>query len=57
MRLTVGEASVDAKSVLSVMQLGASSGQRVTVRAEGPDAKEAVEALIGILASATAVGD
>jgi phosphocarrier protein HPr len=56
-RLTVGEASVDAKSVLSVMQLGASSGQRVTVQAEGPDAKEAVEALIGILASATAVGD
>jgi phosphotransferase system HPr (HPr) family protein len=47
----------DAKSVLAVMQLGASSGQQVTVRATGSDAAEAVSALIGILAEATKVGD
>ena len=56
-QLAVGGGLVDAKSVLSVMQLGASSGQQVTVRAVGPDAQEAVDALIGILSTATAVGD
>ena len=56
-QLAVGDAEVDAKSVLSVMQLGASSGQQVTVRAVGPDAQAAVDALIGILSDATKVGD
>jgi phosphotransferase system HPr (HPr) family protein len=44
-------APADAKSVLAVMQLGASSGQQVTVRAIGPDARNAVDALINILSS------
>jgi phosphocarrier protein HPr len=56
-QLAVGGTEVDAKSVLSVMQLGASSGQEVIVRAVGPDAQEAVDTLIGILSSATKVGD
>jgi phosphocarrier protein HPr len=47
----------DAKSVLAVMQLGASSGQQVTVRASGPDAEKAVETLIGILSAVSKVGD
>jgi phosphotransferase system HPr (HPr) family protein len=47
----------DAKSVLAVMQLGASSGQQVTVRAAGPDAEKAVETLIGILSAVGRVGD
>jgi len=38
------------------MGLGAISGQRTTVRAAGPDAREAVTAMIGILAAATPVG-
>jgi phosphocarrier protein HPr len=50
-------AQADAKSVLAVMQLGASSGQRVTVRAVGPDAEKAVGTLIGILAGVSKVGD
>ena len=54
--LTVGASSVDAKSVLSVMALGATSGQDVKVTAEGPDAEEAVAAIIAILAEATPVG-
>lgn len=54
--LTVGTSHADAKSVLGVMGLGATCGQHVTVAAEGPDAPEAVAAVIAILAEATRVG-
>jgi phosphocarrier protein HPr len=54
--LTVGTSSADAKSVLGVMGLGATRGQHVTVAAEGPDAQEAVAAILAILAEATRVG-
>ena len=54
--ITVGANSADAKSVLAVMGLGATSGQRITVGRQGPDAAEAVAAMIGILAEATPVG-
>jgi phosphocarrier protein HPr len=54
--VTVGSRTVDARSVLGVMGLGATSGQRVTVSADGPDAEEAVAALIAILGEATRVG-
>jgi phosphocarrier protein HPr len=55
-QIVAGAVSVDAKSVLSVMGLGATSGQEVIVRATGPDATQAVATLIGILAEATPVG-
>ena len=42
--------------VLGVMGLGATSGQHVTVTAEGPDAEEAVATIVAILAEATRVG-
>ena len=54
--LTVGTSTADAKSVLGVMGLGATSGQHITVAAEGPDAEEAVATIITILAQATQVG-
>ncbi|HUY50975.1 MAG TPA: HPr family phosphocarrier protein [Streptosporangiaceae bacterium] len=54
--LTVDASSADAKSVLSVMGLGATGGQHVTVSAEGSDAEEAVAAIVAILAEATRVG-
>jgi phosphocarrier protein HPr len=54
--LAVGASRADAKSVLGVMGLGATSGQQVTVTAEGPDAEAAVAALVAILAEATQVG-
>jgi phosphotransferase system HPr-like phosphotransfer protein len=38
------------------MGLGATSGQRVTASAKGPDAEAAVAAMIAILAEATPVG-
>ena len=53
----VGTSQANAKSVLAVMQLGASSGQQVTIRATGADADAAVTAIIGILAGATKTGD
>jgi phosphocarrier protein HPr len=54
--LSAGGSQVDAKSVLGVMGMGATSGQAVTVRASGPDAAEAVAALTEILVEATKVG-
>lgn len=54
--LTVGTRTADAKSVLAVMGLGATSGQHVTASASGPDAEAAVAAIIAILAEATPVG-
>jgi phosphocarrier protein HPr len=54
--VTTGAKTADAKSVLGVMGLGATTGQRVTVTADGPDAEEAVAALIAILGEATRVG-
>jgi phosphocarrier protein HPr len=54
--VTAGAKTADAKSVLGVMGLGATSGQEVTVAADGPDAEDAVAALIAILSAATRVG-
>jgi phosphocarrier protein HPr len=54
--VTAGGQTANAKSVLGVMGLGATSGQPVRVAAAGPDAAEAVAALITILAEATKVG-
>jgi phosphocarrier protein HPr len=54
--VAVGEKVADAKSVLGIMGLGATSGQRVTVSAAGSDAEAAVAALIAILGEATKVG-
>lgn len=49
--LAVGASRANAKSVLAVMQLGASSGQQVTVHATGPDAREAAATLAQLLTS------
>jgi phosphotransferase system HPr (HPr) family protein len=54
--LLSGQGKADAKSVLAVMGLGATSGQQVVIRATGPDARPAVAALVEILAGATRVG-
>ena len=55
-RIMAGDNSADAKSVLGVMGLGATTGQHVTVSATGPDARDAVEAIIAVLTEATRVG-
>lgn len=40
------ELSVNAKSLLGILMLAAARGARITVEAEGEDAKECVEALL-----------
>ncbi|MTE17816.1 HPr family phosphocarrier protein [Streptomyces sp. TRM43335] len=46
-----GQAPVDARSLLSVLALGAGHGDSVVLTAEGEGAEEAVEELAGLLAS------
>ena len=48
-RLSCGERSADGKSILGVLQLGASAGSTVEVRAEGDDAEAAAEALAAFI--------
>lgn len=47
--LSYGSRSVDVRSVLSLMGLGATSGQTVTLRATGDDAADALTALASVL--------
>ncbi len=43
--------SVDGKSILEVLTFACPTGTKLVVRAEGPDAKEAVEALASLVAT------
>jgi phosphotransferase system HPr (HPr) family protein len=43
--LISAEREADAKSLLSILALGAKRGTTLTLRAEGPDASSAVDAL------------
>jgi phosphotransferase system HPr (HPr) family protein len=45
-----GSRSANAKSILTVLTLGASRGAEVTIRAEGEDADAALEALQTLIA-------
>jgi len=41
----------DAKSILQVLALGVKCGHELTIRAEGPDEKEALESLAALVDS------
>jgi len=41
--------SANAKSIMSLLALGAENGTTVTIRADGPDAEEAVAVLSALL--------
>jgi phosphocarrier protein HPr len=43
--LSNGAGNADARSVISLMMLGAAQGSRLKIRAEGPDARNALEAV------------
>ncbi len=43
--------TVDAKSILGVLMLAASQGERLLLSAEGPDAEQAVDALAALVRS------
>jgi phosphotransferase system HPr (HPr) family protein len=48
--VAAGEKEVDAKSLLSVLALGARRGTSIRLRAEGGDAVDAVDALATTIA-------
>ena len=48
-RLTCGDRTADGKSILGVLQRGASAGSQVTIQAEGGDAAEAAEQLAAFI--------
>ena len=43
------EQRVNGKSIMGIMMLAASQGSEMTLHADGPDEKEAVEALISLV--------
>ena len=49
--VTHGERTANAKSILSVLTLGANQGAVITIRAEGEDADEALAALESLVES------
>jgi phosphocarrier protein NPr len=49
MQLVRGEKVADLKGVLGLMMLGAKYGERLLLRAEGPDAAEALEAVAALI--------
>lgn len=48
--VAVGDREVDAKSLLSILALGAKAGTNLRLRAEGPDAADALAALASAVA-------
>ena len=42
---------VNGKSIMGVMMLAAECGSSITIRADGPDAERAVQALVELVAS------
>lgn len=49
--ISSGEKQADAKSILTVLTLGATKGSEVVLKADGPDEAEAVEKLAEFLTS------
>jgi phosphocarrier protein len=52
-RITLSKDSrtVDAKSILGILLLAAAKGDRLTIRADGPDETDAVDALTALVLS------
>ena len=48
---------VNAKSIMGVMMLAAGQGTTVLIEAEGADAKDALEALVGLIAERFGEGE
>ena len=40
---------VNAKSIMGVMMLAAGKGSKITIETEGPDEKDAMEAIVGLI--------
>jgi phosphocarrier protein len=44
-----GDEEVDARSIISILTLGAGLGERITIEATGADENEAVQSLIDLM--------
>jgi phosphotransferase system HPr (HPr) family protein len=44
-----GETDVDGKSIMQISMLAATCGTKLRIKAEGPDAREAIDALRGLV--------
>ena len=49
--VTKGDASVSGRSIMGLMMLAASLGSSIELAAQGPDASEAVAALVALVAA------
>ena len=49
--VALGELEVNGKSIMGVMMLAAEAGAELRISARGPDAEEAVEALVRLIES------
>lgn len=43
------DVSVNGKSIIGIMSLGAFHGEELTIRAEGPDEEKAIEELVNVV--------
>ncbi len=50
-RVAFGEKDVNAKSILSILTLGANQGANITIKAEGEDSDQALIALTELIES------
>ncbi len=50
LQIAKGEQLVDAKSIMQVMTLAATQGTKLTLSASGPDASQALSAMIELIA-------
>ncbi|MDX8401429.1 MAG: HPr family phosphocarrier protein [Mariprofundaceae bacterium] len=48
-RLVRGDVEVNAKSIMGIMMLAAARGTELVLRAEGPDAEEALDAIEALI--------
>jgi phosphocarrier protein HPr len=47
--VTYGDQTVDADSILDLMMLGAGFGKEIVIGAEGPDAEDAITAMVALV--------
>lgn len=50
-RVTKDESTVDARSIMGLMMLAAGVGSTIDITAEGPQAQEALDALVRLVAN------
>lgn len=48
---------VNAKSIMGVMMLAAGKGSKILIEADGPDAQQALDALLGLIADRFGEGE